>query len=302
MKRWTKIAAGIVAAGLLAGTIVLAVNTRAHAHRLITNPMETRRLPGQTPRSFHLLYEDVGVRTSDGLSLVGWYIPSQNGAVVIAQHGYKADRGEMLNEAAMLQKHGYGVLISTTRAHDLSEGALITFGHDEMKDLGAWLDFLQKRPDVQASRIGFLGNSLGGTMGIQFAAERPEIAAVAANSAFSSLGDTIATSVRFFTGLPPFPFAPLITFWAEREAGFSAGTIDAKKWIAKLSPRPVFLMQGGRDVVISKTSGDLLYAAAQEPKELWFEPRLGHTRFDEAMPEEYEKRVVGFFNKYLRQF
>jgi hypothetical protein len=58
-------------------------------------------------------------------------------------------------------------------------------------------------------------------------------------------------------------------------------------------------MQGGEDVVISKESGQRLYDAAREPKELWSEPHVGHAKFDTALPEEYERRVVGLFDKYL---
>lgn len=58
-------------------------------------------------------------------------------------------------------------------------------------------------------------------------------------------------------------------------------------------------MQGGADTVISVNSGELLYTAAGEPKELWYEPALGHTMFDESLPQEYEQRVIGFFDKYL---
>jgi fermentation-respiration switch protein FrsA (DUF1100 family) len=205
----------------------------------------------------------------------------------------------MLNEAAILHRHGYGVLITSIRAHDLSEGTLITFGHEEIKDLETWLRYAQSRKDLRGGRIGFLGNSFGGTLGIQLAAAHAEIVAIAASSPFSSLHDTIATSVRFFTGLPPFPFASLITYFAEREAKFSASDIDAKKWIAKISPRPILLMAGGGDVVISKTSGQLLYDAARDPKELWSEPKVGHAAFDTALPEEYERRVIAFFDKHV---
>jgi fermentation-respiration switch protein FrsA (DUF1100 family) len=152
---------------------------------------------------------------------------------------------------------------------------------------------------VNAQRIGMLGNSLGGTLALEFAARQPGIAAVVAHSAFSSLNDTIDTSVRFFTGMSPFPFAPMIRFWAEREAGIAVEDVDAKAWIGRISPRPVFLMQGGADVVIDVASGDRLFAAAGEPKELWFEPDIAHARFDTARPEEYERRVGQFFGKYL---
>jgi fermentation-respiration switch protein FrsA (DUF1100 family) len=205
----------------------------------------------------------------------------------------------MLNEAEMLYRHGYGVLISSVRAHDASDGEQISFGYREMQDLEAWYQYVLTRAEVKPDRIGILGNSMGGSLVIQYAAQNPNIEAVAANSAFSSLNDTVATSVTHFTGLPPFPFAPLILFWGEQEGGFKASEIDAKKWISQLSPRPVFLMQGGADTVISVNSGELLYAAAGEPKELWYEPALGHTMFDESLPQEYEQRVIGFFDKYL---
>ena len=45
--------------------------------------------------------------------------------------------------------------------------------------------------------------------------------------------------------------------------------------------------------------GDRLYQAAGEPKELWFEPKVGHASFDGALPGEYERRVTAFFDKHL---
>jgi fermentation-respiration switch protein FrsA (DUF1100 family) len=168
-----------------------------------------------------------------------------------------------------------------------------------MDDLRAWYELATTLPEVDRNRIGLLGNSLGGSLAIEFAARTPGIRAVAANSAFSSLEDTLETSVRFFSGLPPFPFVPLIAFWAEREADIRVDSVNAMHWIAQISPRPILLMQGGTDVVISISSGERLYAAAREPKELWFEPKVGHSGFDRALPAEYERRVGGFFSRAL---
>jgi fermentation-respiration switch protein FrsA (DUF1100 family) len=181
----------------------------------------------------------------------------------------------------------------------MSDGTLITFGRDEMKDLDAWYRFAAAEPGIDPDRIGIIGNSLGGSLAIEYAADHPGIRAVVTNSAFSSLSDTVETSVRFFTGLPPFPFAPLITFFAEREAHIRIADVDAKRWIGRLSPRPVLLMQGGADVVISTSSGQRLFDAARDPKTLWFDPQVGHAAFDTARPEEYERRVVTFFDRYL---
>jgi dipeptidyl aminopeptidase/acylaminoacyl peptidase len=299
MKKATKFTLGTMIVILLTALFGVLIVTRNEAHNLITAPIETRNLPEKTPASYALPYEDVTVTSPDGLRLAGWFIPSQNGAVIMMQHGYKSDREELLNEAAMMYRHGYGVLLTTVRAHDASDGERITFGVQEVHDMEAWYRYLLTREDVDADKIGILGNSYGGMLAIQYAAQNNNIKAVAANCAFSSLDDTVSTSVTYFTDLPAFPFAPLIVLWAERETGFRTEEIDATKWIAKISPRPVFLMQGGADVVISADSGQRLYDAAGEPKELWYDPALGHVDFDEQRAVEFEHRVASFFDEHL---
>ncbi len=299
MKRWQKVAAGMFGSVLVILFAGLMVVSRSQALDLVTHSMGEREAIDQTPADFGMVYEDVSVETPDGLKLIGWYVPSQNGAAIMAQHGYTSDRRELLEEATMLNRHGYGVLLTSVRAHDLSDGELISFGFNEMQDLEAWYQYLLTRGEVDQNRIGVLGNSMGGSLVIQYAAQNDSIRATVAHSAFSSLDDTVATSIEYFTGLPPFPFAPAIVFWAEQIVGFDSAGVSAKNWISELNPRPVLLLQGGADTKISVESGQRLYDAAGKPKELWYEPSLGHTDFDTALPEQYEERVVGFFDRYL---
>ena len=299
MKRWQKRALRVFLLVFVVAFCALALMARSRARDLMTNPVAMRLMSTSTPAEYQLPYDDVTVTTSDGLKLVGWYLPSTNGAALIVQHGYKDSRDMMLKVSALFNRHGYGVLIDAVRAHDGSEGELITFGHNEMKDLDAFYRYLATRPDVDPKRIGMFGVSLGGSLTIQYAAENPNVRAIAVDCAFSSVTDTVATSVTFFTGLPAFPFAPMILFWSERLGGFRARDIDAKLWIGHISPRPVFLMQGGADVVVSPESGRKLYEAAGEPKELWFDPDLGHVQFFAKHADEFERRVVGFYDRYL---
>jgi fermentation-respiration switch protein FrsA (DUF1100 family) len=61
---------------------------------------------------------------------------------------------------------------------------------------------------------------------------------------------------------------------------------------------PVFFIyaghgQGGENLTAR------FYAAAQEPKILWKIPDAEHTGGIEARPAEYERRVVGFFDRNL---
>ena len=68
---------------------------------------------------------------------------------------------------------------------------------------------------------------------------------------------------------------------------------------ARIAPRPVFFVyatpgQGGEAEL-----NEVFYDAAREPKEIWDVPGASHTGGIEAEPEEYERRVVGFFDRAL---
>ncbi len=41
-------------------------------------------------------------------------------------------------------------------------------------------------------------------------------------------------------------------------------------------------------------------ACAGEPKTLWVVPGAGHGEYYKVQPKEYKKRVVEFFDRYLR--
>jgi fermentation-respiration switch protein FrsA (DUF1100 family) len=72
--------------------------------------------------------------------------------------------------------------------------------------------------------------------------------------------------------------------------------------VRQINPRPVFILQGGADDHIPIISGEKLYQAAGEPKEYWYEPEARHHGFDlEPYIPEFEKRVVAFFDRYLKE-
>ena len=70
-----------------------------------------------SPSDSGLDYTDVALETSDGLTLRGWYIPSENGAAVVVVHGFGSNRIWALPHGIMLARHGYGVMLVDLRAH-----------------------------------------------------------------------------------------------------------------------------------------------------------------------------------------
>ena len=71
--------------------------------------------------------------TSDGLRLHAWYVPSRNGAAVIAFPG----RSQPVPHARMLIRHGYGVLMLDRRGEGASDGDYNAFGWAGEPDLRA---------------------------------------------------------------------------------------------------------------------------------------------------------------------
>jgi len=295
MLKWSKRWLLLVLAFLLSG---FAWVTYDQAYNFINHPKEVRELGSKTPEDVGLSVGEVVITNPQGMHLYGYYSPSKNGAYVMLQHGFKSDRSYLLEEAKILQDAGYGVLVTSVRAHDKNDGQVITFGVREMQDLQAWYEYLAAQ-GAAPGKVGILGNSMGAAMVIEYASRNNDIAAVVSVSGFSSLQDTINVSVEYFTGLPAFPFAPAIATWAQWLLGMEVAQVDATKAAAKLCQTPILVMQGGADTVVSVASGQWIYDAACGTKELWFDEDVGHTKFDRDRPQEYARRVTQFFAQHL---
>ncbi len=285
--------------GLAGLVILLALLTLAftwlHAWRL-THP---RRKPiTRAPADLGMAFEDVTFTTEDGITLSGWFIPARNGRTLIGCHGILDTREQLLEPAVLLARQGYGFLLYDARAHGKSGGKYSTYGYDEVKDVAAAVAYLEARPDVDAQRLGIIGNSLGGITAIRAAARMQQLRVVVAESTLADFASDIGKAFRRFTGLPPFPFAPLVIFWGERITHIDLKAIRPVRDIAALAPRPVFLISDLLDLIVDEPSdGELLYANAGAPKELWQLPDCHHVKCFAAQPEAYISRVSSFLEK-----
>ncbi len=240
-----------------------------------------------------LAYREVGFATADGLSLRGWYVPGQKGATVILVHGFARDRRELLPEAVWLVERGYGALLFDSRAQGASDGSHISLGYLETLDVRAAVGFV-KSASPEEQQIGVMGYSMGAVAAIQAAAEDDHIQAVIAVSPFATLSEAVNYRLGRFR-----PLASLIIWWGERMTGLDIDDLRPVDHVGALAPRPILIMQAGDDGMVPVDSGQRLYEAAGEPKELWEVPGVAHVDFRQAVPETYKRRVIGFFERYL---
>ena len=275
----------------------------AHARAaVLVHPRRSH--PMRTPADLGVVqWHEVQFPSADGLLLRGWFIPPDplgDGALLIYVHGLADNRGGLLEQAVMLRAHGYGALLFDLRNHGESEGTVTTLGYAEVDDLRGAVTYALTRPEVNAERIGVIGRSMGGAVAIRGAACIPEVRAVAVQSTYSSVEDNVAEGVRAFAGLPPFFFAPLVIWFGEREAGLDIRQVRPIDDVGQISPRAILFIHGEQDGAIPVENSLRLYEAAKEPKELYLVPHAGHGGFLAVARSEFEQRVVGFFDTYLR--
>jgi uncharacterized protein len=238
-------------------------------------------------------YERVTFKSSDGLRLTGWYVPSINGAAVIAAPG----RAGSQRPARLLVRHGYGVLLFDRRGEGTSDGDPNAFGWKAATDLKAAVAFLQRRPDVLNGRIGGIGLSVGAEALLQAAAESPGLKAVVSDGAG-------ARSIREDLANPrsdrwnDVPTSLVISMGA---AIFSnqAPPPNLKDLVARIAPRPVFFIYGQHDQPNVRGLTPSYYKAAGEPKAIWQVAGASHTGAIDSHSREYERRVIAFFDHAL---
>jgi fermentation-respiration switch protein FrsA (DUF1100 family) len=237
-------------------------------------------------------FEEVSFTTDDGLELSGWYVPSKNRAAVIAFPGRKGPQ----RQTRMLVRHGYGVLLFDRRGEGDSEGDPNAVGWNGDRDIKAAIAFLHGRSDVDADRIGGIGLSVGGELMLETAAETDALKAVVSEGAgIRSVRE--AGEASWDAQLLAVPVWGGIT---AATAVFSnhAPPPNLNDVVDRIAPRPVFFIyaasgQGGENL-----SQDF-YESAREPKAVWEVPKGGHVGGLEALPRQYERKVIGFFDDAL---
>ncbi len=244
--------------------------------------------------------EEVEFCSADGMRLSGWFIPAREAVgTVILCHGYPNNHLELRPWVEMLRHQGFNLLLFDFRAMGQSDGRQSTIGYEEVNDLTGALDYLGGREETRDLPIGVFGLSMGGAVALMTAADDDRIVAAAAHASYATLETAIDRRFRLFLG-------PLAVAVARLAVGFGRGWLKAHprdvsplRAIGKISPRPVLLFHGGRDILTRPSDSGRLFEAAGEPKTLHLLPRSWHRSINPSEREEYGRVLVEFFRSSL---
>ena len=246
---------------------------------------------------------EVSTRASDGEVLRAWYIrPHQGGNdAVMLLHGVSDNRLGMGSYAALLLAHGYGVLMPDARANGASGGGLATYGLLERDDIHRWFEWLSTT-DHPHCIFGF-GESMGAAQILQALQAEPRFCAVAAESPFSSFRE-----IAYDRMSQPFHAGPWIGRTLLRpvvETAFLYARWKYKLDMEQVSPEkvvaasavPIFLIHGRDDRNIPVRHSERIHSRNVNVA-LWEVPKADHCGAISAAPQEFEKRLVGWFESY----
>lgn len=247
-----------------------------------------------SPRDFGAPYKSIKIATADGIELSGWYIPPQNGAVIVLLHGYGGNRTGTLVHAEMLYSNGYGLLMYDQRACGESEGKTLTWGWRDVDDVESVIGYLRNHSEVES--VGIWGCSTGAEIAIGAGAQIEDIQAVIADGAFYATAKDAwpPYDLKDWIG---WPIYPIFINFMEYYSGTSA-PISLKEAVTHISPRSLLLIAAGEDGY-EQLRSQQYFVRASEPKEYWIVEGAPHCGGPSVQPLEYEKRIVDFFDQAL---
>jgi pimeloyl-ACP methyl ester carboxylesterase len=263
-----------------------------------TNVPRTR-LGSETPADVGLTYRDVEFPATDGVRLSGWYVPSRNGAAIVLLHGAGSTRSNVLDHAAVLARHGYGVLLYDARGHGRSQGRAMDFGWFGDHDVGGAVSFLERQREVDRSRIAAVGLSMGGEQAIGAAASLSAISAVVAEGATVRVaGDKDWLSDEFGLRGQLTESAERLTYTFVDLLTSASPPVTLRSAVVAMRPRPVLLIAAGDEPDESLASRSI-QRAAPATVQLWVAPNTSHTGALPTHAEEWEARVIDFLDRSL---
>ncbi|XP_026190240.1 protein bem46, partial [Cyclospora cayetanensis] len=213
--------------------------------------------PDKNPKGLHhpgernLPYEDVYIRTRDGITLHGWILRQPNAKHVptfLYFHGNAGNIGFRLpNLELMFRAVGVNILIVSYRGYGYSEGSPTEEG--VYTDAEAALDFILEETTVNRKDIFVFGRSIGGAVAIELARRRgDELRGVVVENAFTSLLEMLYIVFPFLS-----PFNLLV------KAVQRMYMLNEEK-IRSLT-LPVLFISGRQDKLVPPSHMDLLFSA-----------------------------------------
>ena len=278
--------------------------------------------------------ENVEFSTNDGASLKGTYFPCKTSVplgVIIYCHEFNGSRWGVSSHVDFFNESGLDVFSFDMRNHGESR---ITHEHiptpwvtkNDLADVHAAIDYVsQKHQSLGPLHIGLFGISKGATVAACVAGIDSRVSSVVLDSPapegrlFERNCWTTLTKVQrrwgtIFSRKYAFlflkavlfsvacPFYMLFSAWWRWILGFWCGCrFVSTRLLVRLARQPIFIIHGNNDVFCRIDQIHAFCHRMHRRPRVWTVSDSAHGETAERGGQEYEKKVVDFFQKTLAQ-
>ena len=215
--------------------------------RMLYLPNVPGRSLDRTPTDIGADFDDVSIRTADGVTLHGWYIPGDSDRVLLFFHGNAGNISHRLDSIRQFLALGLSVLIIDYRGYGHSEGRTTEQGI--YRDAEAAWRYLLETAEIPEDRIIVFGRSMGASAAAWLARQHQPLALIV-ESSFTSVPDIAG---EYYPWLP--------VRWLSRLR-------HPTKDFVREANSPVLVIHSRDDEIVSFRHGEAIYAAASEPRDL----------------------------------
>ena len=264
--------------------------------------------------------QELTLRMDDGVDLAATlYEPSAapppaGYPAIVLFHGIGGKRQDLAAIAQAFDQD-FAVLAFDARGHGQSGGLVSIDGPREMADARAVFDQLAARPEIDRTRIGAWGISLGGGAVLRSLVEGVPWAAVETCETWTDLFSALAPQnlsksgaiFQFLSSVPTDRLDPSVL--AIRDDALASRNLAAlRAWtdarsslkLLKTVKTPVFMFQGRRDFAFDIAQAKAGYAQLKGPKRLYIGD-FGHSPSTFPGPDfaQMTKLGLAWFDRYL---
>ncbi len=241
------------------------------------------------------VYEDVSIRSHDGLTLTGrYYHTADNAPLLLQMHGYKGSSiRDFCGNWPIAQELGYNVLLVSQRAHGGSQGHTITFGIKEHLDCLSWAEYAARR--FENTPIFLMGVSMGAaTVLMASGLDLPAaVKGIVADCPYDSPAGILKKVLAKDIGLPEKLAYPLVRLSGKIFGGFDLEKCSPLEAVQK-SKVPILLIHGEDDQLVPCDMSRNLHRTAPEIISLHTIPKSRHARNQVTDPALYRSILVPF--------
>lgn len=304
----------IVGALAVIDTVVHVVIARMALHRFETSP----RFGVMPPPADGPVPEAIRIPTTDHLTLAGgiYYPESEPPRGVVVFCPEMGGRFETaMNYAPALLESGFAVVSFSFRNQEPSD-ALNSYrsgywiSNYEVDDVLATIHYVESLPEFYGLPIGLMGVSRGAGSALSAAALHPEISQVWVQGAFSNSLLVLHHAMKFLRARRGkwIRFVPQwhiqTTLWFMRRlAEYRNGCrmVEMERLLPRLHGRRTYFVAGERDNYVPISLSETLHqlAGCDGESTRWLVPRAGHNMERTAARDEFDERLVSFFDQMV---